>query len=226
MAGETAVIRFDLFSHLLPIITDPGTALDMLDTSTFLKSSSPFGFMKAFKEIEQHSEIKNVVLDLTCNGGGMVLTLPFLAAFFTKDPTIYLKDNLSSVVREFHYDVDLNCDGVYRGQGDCYADKYHFYLLTSDFSFSCASAFPTMAKIAGIDIIGVQCGGGACNVAGFTDACGSIYTLSAPQQIGYLDENGNFVNDDAGIPVKYEVPKESWYDLTKLNSAIQGFNAE
>ena len=223
--GETAVVRFDIFSHLLPIISDPGASMDMLDTATLLKSSSPFGFMKAFKEIEQHSEVKNVVLDLTCNGGGMVLTLPFLAAFFTKNPTIYLKDNLGGVIREFHYDIDLNCDGVYNSAGDCYADKYHFYLLTSDFSFSCASAFPTMAYIAGVDIIGLRCAGGACNVAGFVDACGSIYTLSAPQQIGYLDENGNFVNDDAGIPVTHELTKDYWYDLPKLNEAIKGFAA-
>ena len=223
--GETAVIRFDAFSHLLPIISDPGTSMDMLDLPTLMQASTPFGFLRSFKEIATHEEIKNVVLDLTCNGGGMVLTLPFLAACFTKDPTIYLKDNLSGVVREFHYDVDLNLDGVHHGEGDYLGDKYHFYLLTSDFSFSCASAFPTMAKIAGVDIIGVKCAGGACNVAGFTDACGSIYTLSAPQQIGYLDENGEFVNDDAGIAVTHELDKESWYDLTKLNTAIQGFNA-
>ena len=223
--GETAVVRFDIFSHLLPIISNPGSAIDMLDTASLLQGSTPFGFMKAFKEIGEHSEVKNVVLDLTCNGGGMVLTLPFLAAYFTKNPTIYLKDNLAGVIREFHYDIDLNCDGVYNSEGDCYADKYHIYLLTSDFSFSCASAFPTMAYIAGVDIIGLRCAGGACNVAGFTDACGSIYTLSAPQQIGYLDENGNFVNDDAGIPVTHELTKEYWYDLPKLNEAIKGFSA-
>lgn len=224
LEGETAVIRFDSFIHLLPIITDPGSSLDMLPTSALISGSSPFGFLRAFKQLEDHSEIKNVVLDLTCNGGGMVLTLPFLAAYFTKDPTIYLKDNLGGVVREFHYEVDLNLDGVYNGPGDYYGDKYHFYLLTSDMSFSCASAFPTMAHIAGVDVIGMQGGGGACNVAGFTDACGSIYTLSAPQQIGYLDENGNFVNDDEGIPVTHELPKESWYDLARLDEAIRGFS--
>ena len=222
--GETAVIRFDVFSHLLPIISNPGQSIDMIDIPTLLTGSSPFGFYKSFIEIAKHEEIKNVVLDLTCNGGGMVLTLPFLAAYFTKNPTIYLRDNLGGVIREFHYNVDLNMDGIYNGEGDYLGDKYHFYLLTSDFSFSCASAFPTMAHIAGVDIIGIQCAGGACNVAGFTDACGSIYTLSAPQQIGYLDEDGNFVNDDAGIPVTHELAKESWYDLVKLNEAVTGFS--
>lgn len=222
--GETAVIRFDTFMHLLPIISNPGSSMDGFDIATLFNGSSPFGFMRAFKEISTHNEIKNVVVDLTCNGGGMVLTLPFLAAYFTKDPTIYLRDNLEGVVREFHYDVDLNGDGVYRGEGDYYGDKYHIYLLTSDFSFSCASALPTMAHIANVDIIGVQCAGGACNVAGFSDACGSIYTLSAPQQIGYLDKDGNFVNDDAGIPVTHELAKENWYDLVKLNEAVTGFS--
>ena len=225
MKDETAVIRFDAFSHLLPIITDPGETMDYLDIPTAMENSTPYGFIKSFEEIDKHSEIKNVVLDLTCNGGGMVLTLPFLSSYFTKDPTLYLRDNLEGVVRELHYSVDLNCDGIYGGEGDCLADKYNFYLLTSDFSFSCGSAYPTMAHIAGVDIIGKKCAGGACNVAGFADACGSIYTLSAPQQIGYLDANGNFVNDDAGIPVTHELDKESWYDLTKLNAAIEGWSS-
>ncbi len=222
--GETAVIRFDVFNHLLPLITDPGHAMDDFTIGYLMDRSTPFGFMRAFEEIEKHSEIKNVVYDLTCNGGGMVLTIPFLAAYFTKDPIICLRDNLAGVVREFHYDVDLNKDGVYHGEGDTFADKYHFYILTSDFSFSCGSALPTVAHIAGIDIIGTKCAGGACNVAGFSDACGSIYTLSAPQQIGYYDKDGNFINDDAGIPLTHEVSKEAWYDLTKLNQAIKGFS--
>ena len=224
---ETAVIRFDSFMHILPLISFPGDALiDSMDYETVFAGSTPFGFIKAFKDLENHPEVKNLVLDLTCNGGGMVLTLPFLAACFTKDPTIFLRDNLSGVVREFHYDVDLNHNGVYGDAGDCLADKYHIYLLTSEFSFSCASAFPTMAYIAGADIIGTRCGGGACNVAGFTDACGSIYTLSAPQQIGYLDKDGNFINDDAGIPVTHELASDSWYDMVKLNQAVKGYSAE
>lgn len=224
MEGETAVVRFDAFGHVLPLISDPGDSMSSMGIPALMEMSSPFGFMESFKEIAKHDEIKNVVIDLTCNGGGMVLTLPFLAAYFTKDPTLYLRDNLGGVVREFHYDVDLNCDGIYGGEGDCLADKYHFYLLTSDFSFSCGSAYPTMAHIAGVDIIGKKCAGGACNVAGFSDACGSIYTLSAPQQIGYLDADGNFVNDDAGIPVTHELDKEYWYDLVKLNEAVTGFS--
>lgn len=221
--GETAVIRFDSFTHPLPFIADPGNAFDFMDLPAVLKSSSPFGFIKAFKEISKNDKIKNVVYDLTCNGGGVSVTLPFLAAYFAKDPVIYLRDNLGDVVREFHYSVDLNGDGVHDGEGDYFGDKYHMYVLTSDFSFSCASALPTMAHIAGVDVIGMQGGGGACNVAGFSDACGSIYTLSAPQQIGYLDEDGNFINDDKGIPVTHELSKENWYDVAKLDQAIKGF---
>ena len=224
MEDETAVIRFDSFTHILPIISNPGHATDSMPTSMLLTASSPFGFMRCFDEISKNSKIKNVVMDLTCNGGGMVLTLPFLASYFTKDPIIYLRDNLAGVVREFHYSVDLNGDGIHGGEGDYLGDKYHMYVLTSDFSFSCGSALPTLAHIAGVDVIGLRCAGGACNVSGFSDACGSIYTLSAPQQIGYLDENGNFVNDDAGIPVTHELAEEYWYDMVKLNQAVKGFS--
>ena len=225
MEGNTAVVRFDEFAHPLPALTNPGSVIDDMDISTLMKASSPYGFLKAFAEIKKHSEIKNVVIDLTCNGGGAVLTLPFLAAYFAKDPILCIKDNQAGVVREYHYDVDLNLDGIYGGEEDYLGDKYHMYVLTSDFSFSCGSALPTMAKIANVDIIGIPCGGGACNVAGYTDACGSLYNLSAPQQIGYLNADGDFVNDDAGIPVTHQLAKDSWYDLAKLNAAIAGFQA-
>ena len=225
MEDETAVIRFDSFTHFLPIIAVPDEPTNPEDIPDLLENSSPHGFIASFEEIAKHDEIKNVVIDLTCNGGGAVLTIPFLAAYFTKDPTICVHDTRQDVVREFHYDVDLNYDGIYGGEEDTLADKYHFYLLTSDFSFSCASAYPTVAHIAGVDVIGMQSGGGACNVAAFADACGSIYTLSAPQQIGYIDENGKFINDDAGIPVTHAVDKDCWYDLVKLNAAIKGFSS-
>jgi hypothetical protein len=184
--------------------------------------SSPWGFMMSFDQIKANPDIKNVVLDLTCNSGGMVLTLPYLAAHFTKDPIFLGHDTLMGVDNEFHYTVDLNGNGVFGEDEDTYANKYNFYVLTSDFSFSCGSALPTMAHMAGVKLIGKRSGGGACPVAAFADACGSVYNTSSPVQIGYYDNNGQFVNDDSGIPVDYALSEDSWYDLEKLNTFVSG----
>ncbi len=222
MEGETAVIRFDSFVHVggnIPVI--PSEAKEY-PISTIMQLSTPWGFDLCFDQINANPAIENVVIDLTCNGGGMVLTLPYLAAHFTKDPIFLNYDACQGVEREFHYSVDLNHNGVYGDEGDSYVGKYNFFVLTSDFSFSCGSALPTIAHIAGVKLIGKQCGGGACTVATFTDAFGSIYTTSSPGQIGYRDAEGKFVNDDAGIPVDYALGEDSWYDLGKLNTFVSG----
>lgn len=219
--GNTAVVRFDSFltagaslTRANPVDTDPDKI------SSLMLTSSPDGFYSAFKNIETHDEVKNVVIDLTANGGGAALTLPYLAAFFTDDPTFILKNSKTGAISEFHYNVDLNRNGIFNESADTYKGKYNIFLLTSGFSFSCGNALPTMARIAGTKIIGEQSGGGACAVTAYSDGCGSIFNTSNQYQISYKDPNGNYINNDAGIPVDYELGKESWYDLVALNQFV------
>lgn len=221
MEGSTAVVRFDGFnaqstfiSRSAPIDLDPEKIPDLLQTS------SPNGFYSAFKEIEKHNEIKNVVIDLTANGGGVAATLPYLAAFFTDDPTFFLRNSRTDTIEEFHYKVDLNRNGVFNEPEDTYKGRYNIFLLTSNFSFSCGNALPTMARTAGVTIIGQQSGGGACTVKNYSDGCGSSFNTSNQNQIVYKDPDGNFINNDQGIPVDYELASDSWYDLTKLNAFV------
>ena len=218
---NTAVIRFDQFNTSVALIdnTEP-VDLDPNGITQLLGVSSPDGFYSAFKEIEKHNEVQNVVIDLTINGGGIVATLPYLAAFFTDDPTLIIKNSKSGAVSELHYNVDLNRNGVFNEPEDTYKNRYNIYLLTSGFSFSCGNALPTMAKTAGVTIIGQQSGGGACAVKTYSDGCGSIFNTSNQNQIVYKDPDGNYINNDQGIPVDYELTQDNWYDLAKLNAFV------
>ena len=219
--GNTAVLRFDGFNITSNMINrTEDVDLNIENISAVLGASSPDGFYSAFKEIERHSEVENVVIDLTINGGGAAITLPYLAAFFTDDPTFILKNSKTGAISEFHYEVDLNRNGIFGEPQDTYKDRYNIFLLTSDFSFSCGNALPTMARIAGVKIIGKQSGGGACAVTSYSDGCGSLFNTSNQFQISYQDPNGNYIHNDSGIPVDYELDKESWYDLPALNAFI------
>ena len=40
----------------------------------------------------------------------------------------------------------------------------------------------------------------------------------------YHDDEGVLRNNDAGVPVDYELEKGSWYDLTKLNEFVSGLS--
>lgn len=160
---KTAIITFDGFQHSAAEIDSMGAMFPPdyeIEESEYrivsrfkMVNSSPDGFSAAFqilKTINKNADVvKNVVVDLTNNGGGMIATLPYLVAFFTDDPTYVLKDTTNNTVREYHYKVDLNADGVYGGAGDTFKDKFNFFFLTSGFSFSCGNCLPGMAKDAG-----------------------------------------------------------------------------
>ena len=224
MQGSTAVIRFDAFANQSMFVSntpDPNEDRDVEPRAALKEGEVPLAFDCSFYRIKQNKDIKNVVIDLTCNGGGQVMVLPYILAHFTDDPTMYFRDVALDVVKEFHYKVDLNHDRVWGGEGDTYKGKYNFYILTSGFSFSCADFLPTFAKVAGVKIIGEKSGGGTCTVGGFSDGSGSYYNLSSENVCVYPDGN-TFKHTDAGVAVDYELPSSSWYDLQKLDAFVSG----
>lgn len=105
-----------------------------------------------------------------------------------------------------------------------YQDKYHFYILTSEFSFSCGNFLPAIAKNSSAKIIGKKSGGGACPVDVFADASGSIYQSSSPNVCGYLDEDMEFANSDDGFPVDIDLDPSYWYDPKKLDQFLNNLN--
>ena len=221
MQNSTAVVRFDDFISQGIFISntfDEGE-IPTIDPKAALTTNTPLGFDACFDKIAKNKDIKNVVIDITCNGGGSIMTLPYVLAHFTDDPYIRIHDQNTGVTKEFHYQVDLNHDSVWGGNGDTYKGKYNFYILTSDFSFSCANFLPSMAKEVGVKTIGLKTGGGACAVCVFADATGSTYNFSSPM-LCYPKSGEGYAHNDAGVPVDYELPSTSWYDLTKLDAFV------
>lgn len=234
---ETAVITFDGFTHNKGVIENMKELFpteqsyseeDYLIRSRFtFVNSSPDGFSTCFdmlRYLNKNSKVvKNVVIDLTNNGGGMIATLPYLEAFFSDDPTYALKDTNNGTIREYHYKVDLNGDGVFGGEGDTFKGKFNFYFLTSAFSFSCGNFLPGFAKDNGIKIIGERSGGGTSAVGVFLDGIGSAINISNRFDMLYKDANGNYVHNDAGIPLDYEFPLKdgNWYDQNAIQTFIK-----
>lgn len=217
--NNTAVIRFDSF------VKAKSTSSYNVDNYTYAQlhdMCSYLFFKKAFEEITaKGSAVKKVVIDVSCNGGGMVDSLPFLLGFMTDDPVITFKDTLLGSVSDIHYSVDLNQDGTKGGTGDTYKGQYDFYILTSNFSFSCGNAFPTFAKNGGMaKIIGQQSGGGACAVGGFATASGTLLRSSSCWQFGKYS-GGTWTDNDGGVPVDYSFPVSSFYDDDAINTFVK-----
>ena len=232
----TAVITFNAFQHNGQDIANMGELfgpdynIEEANYNIFTRAkfinSSPDGFSQAFKVLDTVNAkdriVKNVVIDLTTNGGGEIATLPYLAAFFTDDPCVTFKDIYNDTTREYHYKVDLNGDGKFGDEGDTYKGKFNFYFLTSVFSFSCGNCLPGMAKDAGIKIIGERSGGGTSPVGVFYDGIGSYFNLSNHVNMSYK-VNDKFEQNDAGIPLDHEFPLQdgNWYDPNAIDAFVK-----
>ena len=181
---------------------------------------TPLFFKKAFKEIANNNQVNKVVIDITCNGGGMLDAIPWLEAFMTDDPFLTIRSSLTGQVTDTHYQVDLNQDNVY-DENDTYKGKYDFYLLTSNFSFSCGNALPTVVKKGNMaTIIGEKSGGGACAVGALITASGTILRLSSTLQMGSLNEQNQFLLNENGIEVDYEVSRNNFYQDSTLKNIV------
>ena len=234
---DTAIIAFNGFANnydeiltMKDVFPDPATVIDEdnfnIVTRGNLIASTPKGFLSAFKILDQLNKdtkvVKNVVVDMTTNGGGEIAIMPFLTAFFAEDPTFTIKDVTNGVTKEFHYEIDLDGDGKF---GDTYKGKFNFYFLTSGFSFSCGNCLPGMVKEGGVKIIGETSGGGTSPVGAYFDGLGTYFNLSSHFDMCYKAD-GKYVQNDAGIPLDYAFPYEdgNWYDPNKVATFINGLN--
>ena len=213
---NTAIITFDAFIKAnLPI-----SYVDYYSYEDIANLDSYLLLYKAFKEIESNSNIDNVVIDLTCNGGGMLDAIPWLEAFMTDKPFITNKYLLTGEVSKIVYNVDLNQDGYFGQSSDTYKGKYNFFLMTSSVSFSCGNALPTYVKDGGMaTIIGERSGGGACVVSYISTACGNLLRDSSVIQMGTY-KDGKFYHNEEGIAVDYEFDRSNFFDDEAISTFV------
>ncbi len=226
---DTAYLSFDNFllnygfpSYFSDYLREPDLEL--------LRKNDSCGYMAVcINEIEKYNadakntlKIKNVVLDLTANTGGAMGVMPYVACMMTKDPKFCVTDTRTGQVIEYHYEADFDNDGKY---GDTYADKYNFFILTSDASFSCGSALPSMLKGTNVKIIGQAGAGGASPITSFTDASGFGYKTSGQFGVCYKDGD-TYKTIENGVPVDYEIKEDLWYDYPNLTKKIDEIVAQ
>ena len=210
--NSTAVIRFDEFSLTLNDGSPTKESVEMDNSSTFAL------FYKSFKEIAENSSIKNVVFDVAMNSGGAAMALGHALSFLTDDAiSLSAKNyNTGATFKEVIY-VDDDFDGDAK-DADSYANAgYNFYILTSESSFSCANAFPCIAKDNNwAKIIGQRSGGGDCIVASGCTPDGTMYSMSGSTSL--IHEDGSSFDD--GAEVDYEIDYSHFYDLEYLDSFL------
>ena len=213
--GNTAYVTFDEFS----------ANSSMEYYYTFLKTGNlPDDTITliayAHQQItRENSPIENVVLDLSCNGGGATVAAAFVMSWFLGEANISIADTFSGAQSTATYRADVNLDHKF-DESDT-VSHLNLYCLISPFSFSCANLVPWEFKADGsVTLLGKTSGGGSCIVGYSSTAWGTSFQFSSPRRLSFV-KNGSFYDIDQGVAPDYFINSyDNYYDREALTEFI------
>ncbi len=214
--GDTAYITFDEFSpseYDMDYMAEPKEE-ELYDTIRLIQYSRD-------KILRPDSPVKNVVLDLSLNTGGAVISAAYVTAFFMGTGDISAVNSMTGAAGVAAYNIDTDRDGKFT-QEDYLAEKgLNLYCLISPISFSCGNLLPnTFSMSPEISLLGMTSGGGSCAVQPLTTAGGCVFQISGPSRLSVL-QNGSFYSIDRGATPDYHITKMSnYYDREYLTKWI------
>jgi len=164
--------------------------------------------------------VKNVILDVTLNGGGSSDIVLTLLSLITRNETerqqvtLYADYVISKQATTTHYVVDRNFDGKF-DEADAKVDysDLNFAILTSNYSFSCGNLMPSVMKDSGFKVMGERSGGGCCAIQFQYTPDGMQYGISC-YRLRMVNAKGE--NIDVGVPIDIDIPVEKFYDIDYL----------
>ena len=167
-------------------------------------STDAYAFVRSKLYQAKEDGAKNVVIDITTNGGGSSWAYAGLIGLVNKAKAPFtMYDTFNKCRNTEYYSIDINLDGKFNTEDVVEAAKFDFNIgvLTSAYSFSCANLYPSVMKELGFKIMGERSGGGSCAINITTSADGLLYVHSAYHCLS--DQFGN--NIDSGVSVDLEI---------------------
>ena len=173
--------------------------------------------------IREDSPIRNVVIDLSINGGGAVPTAMYLLGWFLGEAQMSVSYVATSAEITTTYLADVNLDHQFDANDTLAGRNLNLYCLTSPSSFSCANLVPWAFKADGrVTLLGRVTGGGSCSVNYLTTAWGTSYSLSGPMRISFV-KNGAYYDVDKGAEPDYLIRDyNNFYNREALTEFIKG----
>ena len=180
--------------------------------------------LDALKRASDDPEVKNLVVDLSTNGGGSLDVVMAMTALMGGQSHFYSENVLTGQRQIIYYDVDCNFDGKFDEKDKAVKYDLNFAVLTSDIAFSCGNLFPSLMKDMGYPIIGEKSGGGACAVQNFITGEGLQYQLSSSRA---RLTNNKWQNIDGGVEPTHVIDTKSqgytgFYDVAAISKIING----
>ncbi|MBQ7994723.1 MAG: hypothetical protein IJ247_00685 [Bacilli bacterium] len=217
--GDTAIITFNSF------VTAPSSSIYEYDgsiKSDAWKQDSYFFMRHCMEEISYHSEIKDVVIDLSLNGGGNIGAMIRVLGFLTDKIINYsTHDMLTGEYYISKYKIDTDGDGFY--DNDAY-DQYNWNVLVGENTFSAANAFTSNVLEQNLaTVIGQRSGGGMCSVMSIVLADGTGISISSNNSIRYVVEEDDklmFYGIESGLKPNKTLDYEYFYNDSAIAELI------
>ena len=219
-SGNTLVVTIDSFEF-------PSTDYYEIAPNSSNYSNDSFGILyHAFNyyipryERTYRTKINNVVIDVTLNGGGYVDDCLGLIGFLTNEYSVLYENSASKNISKTTYTVDTNLDGNF-DELDSYEGKYNFYILTSNYSFSCSNMLASVAKEQNIaKVIGEETGGGGAIVQNLCLADSTSINISGPHSLVYLEDDKVHYAEDKITP-DYKLSSSYFYTPRIIDEFIK-----
>jgi hypothetical protein len=221
--GDTAYVTFDSFKYTEGEV---GEYADYyaLSESGELPSDTVGIIAEAHRQItRENSPIKNVVLDLSCNGGGNAATALYVLGWFLGEAQLSLTNTFTGAQTTSYFRADVNLDHRFNEEDTLVNRGLNLFCLTSPQSFSCGNLVPWAFKAnGGVTLLGRVSGGGSCAVQFATTAWGTSYRISGMKRMSFM-KNGAYYDVDQGVEPDFIIQNyEHFYDRAALTEFIHG----
>lgn len=213
--GDTAVFGFDEFN------------LDLEGWGNYYNNGGEIPedvisiFYNCVSMANEDPEIKNFVIDLGLNGGGVSAIEFYMMSLIADDNSTLMHDVRNDITGTSYFEVDKNLDGVFDEKDKELKFDLNFAVISSQISFSCANLMVSDARDNGILVIGEQSGGGACAIQYYMLPDGQIYQFSTASLL--VDKNGESI--DAGITPDFITTEKAVIDFMGQPMEINDFTS-
>ena len=145
------------------------------------------GLVESLDKAAADPEVKNFVVDLTCNNGGDAGVLVAMTKLLAGRSTFNYEDVLTKQRCQFNMVVDSNFDRSFddKDKGPRYPGL-NVAIMTSHYAFSCGNLLPSLMKDYGYLIIGEKSGGGSCTIQRMCTPEGFCYLISSRQRLNNM----------------------------------------
>jgi len=210
--GDTAVCVFDSFNDLNEEAwNNYYEGKGPMPTLENTEEDDMVIFLDALQKAAADPEVKNLIIDISANGGGSADVVVAMTSLILGKSYISQENTLTGQHAMVEYEVDRNFNGVFdEADADVHYDL-NFAVLTSGMSFSCGNLFPSILQDGGVPVMGATSGGGACAIQAMCTADGFCFQISSFRaRLSTLDGQ----NIDAGITPDLPIPAEGTVEIT------------